>query len=119
MIRSMTGFGSGSISDRFNQINVDIKTVNSRFLEYKIRGFNVNPKFENKIKKELLVNLKRGFVSIKFEIITNNQNMFILNKDRFESLLQIIKKIKSDYKIKINLNDIINFTSSLITSLKS
>ena len=39
MIKSMTGFGSGSMSDDLNQINVDIKAVNSRFLEYKDQRF--------------------------------------------------------------------------------
>ena len=70
MIKSMTGFGSGSTTDDLNQINVDIKAVNSRFLEYKIRGFNINPNLENRIKKELSETIKRGFVSIKFEIIS-------------------------------------------------
>ena len=65
MIKSMTGFGSGSISDDLNQINVDIKAVNSRFLEYKIRGFNINPSLEHRIKKELSETIKRGFVNIK------------------------------------------------------
>ena len=36
-----------------NQINVDIKAVNSRFLDYKIKGININPNLENRIKKEL------------------------------------------------------------------
>ena len=69
MIKSMTGFGSGSINDDLNQINVDIKAVNSRFLEYKIRGFNINSNLENRIKKELFESVERGLLSIKFEII--------------------------------------------------
>ncbi len=108
MIKSMTGFGSGSVSDDLNQINVDIKAVNSRFLDYKIKGFNINPNLENRIKKELSETIKRGFISIKFEIITNNQNSLILNKDRLESFLKIIDKINSDHKLKINLSDVIN-----------
>ena len=97
----MTGFGSGSINDDLNQINVDIKAVNSRFLEYKIRGFNINPSLEHRIKKELSETIKRGFVNIKLEIITKNQNSIILDNDRLGSFLKIIDKINSDHKLKI------------------
>ena len=115
MIKSMTGYGFGSTSDDLNQINVDIKALNSRFLDYKIRGLNINSAFEEKIKRELSVKIKRGFVSIKFEIVANNQNLVMLNKDRFESFLRIIDKIDSDYKVKIKLSDVINLNDILIT----
>ena len=108
MIKSMTGFGSGSISDDLNQINVDIKAVNSRFLEYKIRGFNITPYLENRIKKKLSETVERGFISIKFEIITNNQNLLILDNNRLDSFLKIVDKINSDHHLKINLSDVIN-----------
>ena len=116
MIKSMTGFGSGSMSDDLSQINVDIKAVNSRFLEYKIRGFNIKSNLENRIKKELSETLERGFISIKFEIITNNQNSLILDNDRLKSFLEIIDKINSDHQLKINLSDVINLND--VTTIK-
>ena len=37
MIKSMTGFGSASLSNEFFNLSIDIKSVNSRYLDYKIK----------------------------------------------------------------------------------
>ena len=53
MIKSMTGFGRGSSGSGPNKIDVEIRTVNSRFLEMKLRGFNLDPAFEQKVRSTL------------------------------------------------------------------
>ena len=67
-------------------------------------------------KKSFLKHVKRGFISIKFEIITNNQNSLILDNDRLKSFLKIIDKINSDHQLKINLSDVINLND--VTTIK-
>ena len=68
MIKSMTGFGRGSAGRGPNKIDVEIRAVNSRFLELKLRGFNLDPSMEQKVRNLAETNLQRGNVQIRIEL---------------------------------------------------
>ena len=53
MIKSMTGYGYGSSDQKSYQINIEIRSVNARFLEHKIRGHIISPKIDKEINKIL------------------------------------------------------------------
>ena len=53
MIKSMTGYGQSSFKQKSHQINLEIRTVNSRFLDFKIRGYSINPNIEKKFVNSL------------------------------------------------------------------
>ena len=42
MIKSLTGFGSVEVSDKSTQLTVLVRSVNSRFLDIKFRGIDLN-----------------------------------------------------------------------------
>ena len=85
----MTGFGSGSVNDDINQINVDIKAVNSRFLEYKIRGFNINLSLENRIKKEIQLAITRK--EENYELIVKQMESNLKEKLQNEIMTKTLK----------------------------
>ena len=98
MIKSMTGFGRGSAGKGPNKIDVEIRTVNSRFLETKIRGFNLDPILEIKVRNTLETSLQRGNVQVRFEFKSGQDSQKLsFNRKRFESLQDVIKKIHVDY----------------------
>jgi len=116
MIKSMTGFGRGSAGKGPNKIDVEIRTVNSRFLETKIRGFNLDPLLEIKVRNTLETSLQRGNVQVRFELkFAQDSQKLSFNRKRFEILQDVIKKIHVDYGQRMNLSDIIS-TNDLLSA---
>jgi len=116
MIKSMTGFGRGSAGKGPNKIDVEIRTVNSRFLETKIRGFNLDSILELKVRNILETSLQRGNVQVRFELKSSQDSQKLsFNRKRFEILQDVVKKIHVDYGQRMNLSDIIS-TNDLLTA---
>ena len=62
MIKSMTGFGRASNGRSKSKIDVEIRTVNSRYLEIKFRGALLDPNVEQEIKKISKNQCKEGML---------------------------------------------------------
>ena len=116
MIKSMTGFGRGSAGKGPNKIDVEIRTVNSRFLETKIRGFNLDSILEIKVRNTLETSLQRGNVQVRFELMSGQDSQKLsFNRKRFEILQDVVKKIHVEYGQRMNLSDIIS-TNDLLSA---
>jgi len=112
----MTGFGRGSAGKGPNKIDVEIRTVNSRFLETKIRGFNLDSILELKVRNTLETSLQRGNVQVRFELKASQDSQKLsFNRKRFEILQDVVKKIHVDYGQRMNLSDIIS-TNDLLSA---
>ena len=109
MIKSMTGFGRGSAGRGLNKIDVEIRSVNSRFLEMKFRGFSLDPATEQKIRALLEKSIQRGNAQVRVELNVSQDNQKLsFNKDRFEMIQDVIKKIHVSYGQRMSLSDIIS-----------
>ena len=65
MLQSMTGFGNADTDSEFGKISLDVKSLNSKTLDF---NYNLNPIFrniENDIRTILLNSLKRGKIDLK------------------------------------------------------
>ena len=112
----MTGFGRGSAGKGPNKIDVEIRTVNSRFLETKIRGFNLDPILEIKVRNTLETSLQRGNVQVRFELKSGQDSQKLsFNRKRFEILQDVVKKIHVDYGQRMNLSEIVS-TNDLLSA---
>jgi len=109
MIKSMTGFGSATFTNEYFNLSIEIKSINSRYLDCKIKLPNQLEKYET----NLIVNLnkicKRGRVSlyvnldeIKNELILKPQ----INKNMFEAYNELVKNLNENYKLKLKINDL-------------
>ena len=109
MINSMTGYGRSSAGRGNNKISIMIKSVNGRFLDLKMRGFDIDPSIDKKIRDLISDKLIRGTVHINFESDASNDNgSHTFNESHFESLIKIINSIEKKYDQKLNISDIIN-----------
>ena len=110
MVSSMTGFGRAFTDTDAGQLSVTIRSVNSRYLDLKIRGLNFEPEVEKSIRDLITKRLIRGTVGITFEL--NNNSTFrknlSFNKDRFEALDNILKTIAKTYDRELNMGDLIH-----------
>ena len=109
MIKSMTGFGRASYGRSQSKIDVEIRTVNSRYLEIKFRGVLLDPNVEQEIKKIIEKSVQRGNVHVHIELSKNlNSQRINFNKERFETIQEILKNIHVLYGQRLNLSDIIS-----------
>jgi len=105
----MTGFGRGSSGRGLNKIDVEIRSVNSRFLEMKFRGFSLDPATEQKIRALLEKSIQRGNAQVRVELNVSQDNQKLsFNKDRFEMIQDVVKKIHVSYGQRMSLSDIIS-----------
>jgi uncharacterized protein (TIGR00255 family) len=124
MIQSMTGYGRGVTGKGAGKVIVLIRAVNGRFLEVKIRGLDIDPSDDKKIRDIISENLIRGTVHVNFEMEDNGQSQTLsFNKDRFEAIESILLNIQKDYGRHLDLGDIVNandlFTNVNIDSPES
>ena len=120
MISSMTGFGRAVIDTDVGQLSASIRSVNSRYLDVKIRGLNFEPEVEKSIRDLMTKSLIRGTVQITFEMGNNSSSSknLTFNKDRFEALDNILKTIAKTYGRELNMGDLMH-ASDLIADGKN
>ena len=120
MISSMTGFGRAVIDTDVGQLSASIRSVNSRYLDVKIRGLNFEPEVEKSIRDLMTKSLIRGTVQITFEMGNNSASgkNLTFDKDRFEALDNILKTIAKTYGRELKMGDLMH-ASDLIADGKN
>jgi len=96
----MTGFGNAEFSENEISISVDVKSLNSRFLDINLRLHRSLYEFESKINSLVKDYLERGRVTVSMEINIDAQNFenLILNKHRLKQFLKISQEISNEVK---------------------
>ena len=112
----MTGFGRGNAGHGKNRIDVEIRAVNSRYLDTKFRGIQLDFQIEQEIKKIIGKEIKRGSVYVHVELTNDlDSRKFTFDKDRFESLRDIIKSVYVSYGQRLSLSDVVTTNDLLKT----
>ena len=115
MIKSMTGYGRAATTGDGDKINVEIKSLNSRYLDIRFLGISINPAIEQKVRNLISAALKRGNIKIHINIDKMRDSQILtFNKDRFQTIQNIVKDVNNKYDEKINLSDILN-TNDILT----
>ena len=108
MINSMTGFGRGNAGRGKNRIDVEIRAINSRYLDTKFRGIQLDFQLEQEIKKIIEKEIQRGSVYVYVELTNDlDSPKFTFDKDKFESLRDIIKSVYVSYGQRLSLSDVV------------
>ena len=112
----MTGFGRGNAGRGKNRIDVEIRTINSRYLDTKFRGIQLDFQLEQEIKKIIEKEIQRGSVYVHVELTNDlDSRKFTFDKDRFESLRDIIKSVYVSYGQRLSLSDVVTTNDLLKT----
>jgi uncharacterized protein (TIGR00255 family) len=102
MISSMTGFGRAQISRDGIDVSVEIKSLNSRFLEINLKlPAIVQPK-EFEIKELIRRRISRGkiTVSIDFKVNPSVQSPIKVNFDFVGAYVKALRELKRKFKVK-------------------
>ncbi|MEE8160900.1 MAG: YicC/YloC family endoribonuclease [Acidobacteriota bacterium] len=94
-MRSMTGFGQAAQSAEEVGVAVEIRTVNSRYLDLKVRLPKELAFLEGEIRKELGPHLVRGRVDVHVDLVIKRADQYDLNQTLVENYLWLAEKARS------------------------
>ncbi len=111
MILSMTGYGKGTASNGKWQADVEIKSINSRYLEVFLKYPPLLANKEYELRELIKSKIRRGKLNVSIQIKKNGfeDEAVSLDESRLKNYLALIKKIKKSAKItdKIKLDHIL------------
>ncbi len=83
MIKSMTGYGSATKPYEDYTINVEVKSVNNRYLDYNVRAYKHYTFLEEMVREVLPTKISRGKVDIfiQFENIKQDDKVITINEN--------------------------------------
>lgn len=118
MIKSMTGFGVAGFENEQMIIQVEVRSLNSKFLDLSLRSPRQFSDKEPEVRNIVLSILDRGKVSVSIDFIPKgNQNLPVtINQDLFKTYYQEFKSLaeqvgeKSDdlFKLALQAPNVIN-----------
>lgn len=111
MIVSMTGFGKGRAGNTNTYVEVELRSVNSRYLDVTLRIPSSLLEREHEIKEYIKSKLKRGKIFASIQIKRNGieDNNLVLDTEKLKSFISLLKAIKKAAKIseKIKLEHLL------------
>ena len=112
MIYSMTGYGKGVAEDDKTTVEVEVKSVNSRYLDISLRLPSSLMNKENELREFIKGKVKRGKLSIIMQIKRNNNSSDIsrIDREKLADYLSVVNEIKNAANLKeeIKLEHLLN-----------
>ncbi len=105
MIRSMTGYGKDALSKDLRNYQIEIKSVNHRYLDISVKMPRQFSYLEEEIKKEISSKIKRGKVDV-FIIFENNSTEgreVKINTELAKIYIQQLKSLAEQEHIQSNI----------------
>ena len=123
MIISMTGFGRGEATENGLNATVELKTLNSKFLDVSMRLPQQLQHKELELKEVFQKSIKRGKlnVNVNFSEKDNLDSRFEIDFDKVKSYTKILNKVREVAGISklLTIKDITNFSDIFISKEES
>ena len=106
MIRSMTGFGLGEVSNDKNQkVTVEMKSVNHRYCDISLKLPKKLAMFEANIRNIMKEYASRGKIDIyvSYEDLSETAVSLHYNQAMAEEYMQVFKKMQEDFNIETKI----------------
>ena len=106
MIRSMTGFGHGEVSNDKNQkVTVEMKSVNHRYCDISLKLPKKLAMFEANIRNIMKEYASRGKIDIyvSYEDLSKTAVSLHYNQAMAEEYMQVFKKMQEDFNIETKI----------------
>ncbi|PWT95185.1 MAG: YicC family protein [Blastocatellia bacterium] len=99
-MKSMTGYGRGSISGDDFTVSVDLKTVNNRFLDIHLRVGAELSSLEPAIKRRINSRLSRGRVDVTISLERTAQVAYELNRPLIAGYISALREMQREFDIE-------------------
>ena len=122
MIRSMTGYGKASLSVEGREYQVEIKSVNHRYLDINIKMPKTLGYLEETIKKQISEKIKRGKIDVFITFENNSQEGkdVKINKELAKIYINQLRELAQEENISSNIEviDIAKFPDVLTIKIE-
>jgi uncharacterized protein (TIGR00255 family) len=98
-MKSMTGYGRGSVTGDDFSVSVDLKTVNNRFLDIHLRVGSELVSMEPAIKRRISSRLARGRVDVTVSFERTAQVAYELNRPLIAGYVQALRQMQEEFHI--------------------
>lgn len=95
----MTGFGRGTASDATFSVNIELKTVNNRFLDVHLRLNGELQALEGQIKHTISERLARGRVEVNLQYDKTDEIVYELNRPMISGYLAAMKQMQDEFSL--------------------
>ena len=99
-MKSMTGYGKAMYGDEDCEFNIEIKSINNRFFDFKIYCPKELNFLEFKIRELVKQSLNRGKIEVRINFTNKRNNEIEINIEK----LKMYKKLFDDANKELNLN---------------
>ena len=105
MIKSMTGYGKASLSVENREYQIEIKSVNHRYLDMNIKMPRAISYLEEEVKKTIMSQIKRGKIDVfvTFENNSTEGRKIQINKEIASIYIKELKKLAEEENILANI----------------
>lgn len=112
----MTGFGRGVVAENDFAVNVELKTVNNRFLDVALRLSGELQSLESNIKRIIGNRLSRGRVEINLNFERTNEIIYELNRPMIAGYISAMKLMQNEFNLlgEPDLNVIARLPNALL-----
>ncbi len=114
MLQSMTGFGKANFEDENITIDVEIKSLNSKNFDLRLKNGFLSAENEMEIRQILYQKLTRGkiecFISLELK---NIKGKYSINENIFEKYYNQLKKISKNYQNNLVNTDFLSIIMHL------
>ena len=105
MIKSMTGYGKANLSENEREYQVEIKSVNHRYLDISVKIPKVLSYLEEEVKKEIASKVKRGKIDvfITFQNNSTEGKEIKINTEVAKIYIDELKRLAAQEEILANI----------------
>jgi len=119
MVQSMTGYGSHTISSENYKVTVELKSLNSKYIEINMKLPRTYIQHEMTLRNHMTQQLKRGKVNaiLDVEVLNPEKQKFRINKDLVKSYAADLKSLHDDLGLTngVNLEYLLGLPDSIRT----
>jgi len=122
MIKSMTGYGKSNLLIDLREYQIEVRTVNHKYIDTSIKIPKVISYLEDDVRKTVCSKIKRGKVdvSISFDDYSKEDNDIKINTDIAKMYIESFKKLAQEENLSSNIevSDIVRLPDVLIIKNK-
>lgn len=115
-VQSMTGFSHSKFKTQIGDLSVELKSVNSRFLELSIRLPDELKAYESEIRSLISSRVRRGKVECRIQKLSEAATDLELNASKIEALKKVENQLQGVFKeaAPLSISDILQFPGVMI-----
>ncbi len=115
-VQSMTGFSHSKFKTQIGDLSVELKSVNSRFLELSIRLPDELKAYESEIRSLISSRVRRGKVECRIQKLSEAPTDLELNASKIEALKKVENQLRGVFKgaVPLSISDILQFPGVMI-----